>query len=863
MKPTKSSEEQSTASKLEENISGQGANHSPDGNIDTVKITRLLKMLTDCNQIMVRAETEQQVMKDICRCIVHQGDYVHAWIGFFDPQDSKKPGTVIEYGQLKPQKKSPLFQVIDYLLKNRDTIRDSFQLQQCFSEQYIPEKHPQKKLRKEADKLGYYSFIALPLMEEAKYSGILAIFSPRPDDFGKEESKTFMDLARDLSSGITSLRTKDKLKKTQKALIESQNMLQLVMDTIPIRLFWKDTNYNYLGCNKPFALDAGLNSPEEIVGKNDFELSWKETAPLYRSDDREIIEKKISKINYEEPQVRVDGTRLWLRTSKSPLRNQEGEIIGLFGSYEDITERKRAEEALWESERRYKMATTAGSVGVWDLKPKTGEMYIDPILKALLGFDDNEMENSWNEWIKHVYPGDLTAFNARTDDYLQGKSPYFDLTYRMVHRDGSIKWFNIRGTVLQDMEGKPYRMVGTQIDVTKQMEAELDKEDMRSQLLQAQKMEAVGTLAGGMAHDFNNLLTTIKGYTDLTVMEMGDTPSLMRNLKQIQKAVSRASNLTNQLLLFSRKHLIEQSSININETITNILALLTRLIGEDIQIATDLSTEIWKIWADEGNIEQVVMNLSVNSRDAMPQGGQIMIRTRNVSLDETKCKRIPESRPGDFVQLTFSDTGTGMTEGVLKHIFEPFFTTKEMGKGTGLGLSVVFGIISQHNGWINVDSKVSKGTTFEIYIPASFAKPVRPPEEKRSLRDYRGKGETILLVEDEEGIREFICQFLSDNGYNVFCASNAEEAGKYFRKARGKVKLILTDVVLPDQSGLDLVEKLRGENPDLAVIVTSGYTGDKTNWSKIQKKGYRFLKKPFAVHELLNAVHTQINLGKY
>jgi PAS domain S-box-containing protein len=506
------------------------------------------------------------------------------------------------------------------------------------------------------------------------------------------------------------------------------------------------------------------------------------------------------------------------------------------------------------------MATNAASVGVWDLNFRTREMYIDPILKTLLGYEDHEIPNHLDEWEKKIHPEDLNKVTQQTRAYIQGMVPKFEMNYRMYHRDGSIRWFNVRGTVIKDGKNNAVRMVGTNSDITMQMELEGERENMRAQLLQAQKMEAVGTLAGGMAHDFNNLLTTIKGYSDISLANLDENNPLYKNIKQIQKSVTRASTLTNQLLLFSRKQLMLPNAININETINNMLMLLDRVIGENIQIRTDLLSDIWKIWADEGNIEQVIMNLAVNARDAMPDGGVIKIKTENVIIKKDDAYNIPESRPGQFVHLSFSDSGIGMSDEVMKHIFEPFFTTKEVGKGTGLGLSVIYGIISQHKGWLTVESQERKGSTFHMYIPASFSKPEVEPENEKIRESLNGEGETILLVEDEEGIREFLVDLLEDRGYKVVARTTVKDALLCFKKNKKDIQLVLTDVVLPDRSGLQLVEAVKKQKPDIHIILTSGYTGEKSNLNTIIKKGYRFLKKPFTVSDLLAGIARE--LGK-
>ncbi|MBN2366237.1 MAG: response regulator, partial [Calditrichaeota bacterium] len=279
----------------------------------------------------------------------------------------------------------------------------------------------------------------------------------------------------------------------------------------------------------------------------------------------------------------------------------------------------------------------------------------------------------------------------------------------------------------------------------------------------------------------------------------------------------------------------------------------------DIEIKTDLNNKLWKIWADEGNIEQVIMNLAVNARDAMPKGGSITLYTDNIILRESDVRNIPKSRPGKFVVFNFSDTGEGMSEEIVNHIFELFFTTKEVGKGTGLGLSVIYGIISQHEGWINVDSKQKEGTTFTIYFPATFKEAGEATAEKLSLQDFHGNGEVILLVEDDSEIRDFIVQALNNNGYRVYAVSNYSEALRVYDQQKEDIRLIFSDVVLPDRNGLELIEELLCKDSHLSVILSSGYTGEKSNWERIYEKGYRFLKKPFSIAELMHSVFLALN----
>ena len=369
-------------------------------------------------------------------------------------------------------------------------------------------------------------------------------------------------------------------------------------------------------------------------------------------------------------------------------------------------------------------------------------------------------------------------------------------------------------------------------------------------------MESVGTLAGGIAHDFNNLLTAIKGYADLSKASIDKGNPLYNDLNEITKAADRAADLTKQMLLFSRKQPMTPINLSLNRIVENSSKMLKRLIGEDIKIETDLKSDLWNTNADESKMEQVIMNLAVNARDAMPRGGILTVKTENVTLNEDYSTGIYEARPGRFVKLSIQDNGIGMNKEVVQRIFEPFFTTKGVGKGTGLGMSVVYGIVKQHNGWINVYSEPDKGTILKIYLPVSSDSDKKEPaaKEKDEIKDIRGHGERILIVEDNEGIIQYTSRVLSKNGYVVFLARNVKEALEIFEKEKGNINLIVSDVVLPDKTGTELVAQLISYNRKLKVIFSSGYLDDKSQWEMIHNKGYKFLQKPFELNELLVAV---------
>jgi len=376
---------------------------------------------------------------------------------------------------------------------------------------------------------------------------------------------------------------------------------------------------------------------------------------------------------------------------------------------------------------------------------------------------------------------------------------------------------------------------------------------LAAQLLQAQKMEAVGKLAGGVAHDFNNILTAIIGYLEMALMTLGQENKEAADLREALAASHRAAGLVRQLLLFSRRQPMDFVALDLNREIDELLKMLRRIIGENVELVTELAGDCWKIRGDAANIDQVIMNLAVNARDAMEEGGgTLIIRTENRVIDDQYVSHNPEASPGRFVCLSVSDTGVGMSREVRERIFEPFFSTKEMGKGTGLGLAVVYGIVKSHSGWINVYSEQGKGTTFRVYFPAlteEASATAKAGAEESPLP--QGKGERLLVVEDDEAIRKLAVTALSLNGYEVRQAASAEDA---LAGGTADLDLVISDVVLPRMDGLTLVEELRKRRPGLVAILCSGYADQQRFWPVIRDRGYPYLEKPFTIRELLGKV---------
>jgi two-component system, cell cycle sensor histidine kinase and response regulator CckA len=416
--------------------------------------------------------------------------------------------------------------------------------------------------------------------------------------------------------------------------------------------------------------------------------------------------------------------------------------------------------------------------------------------------------------------------------------------------DGRFYTLMTKIRLLTDKSGNK-QIVGTIRDIT-------EHKRLQAQFAQSQKMEAIGVLAGGIAHDFNNLLTVIKGYAELLLEEIHPDDPMRQDLKHIETAGQHGASLISQLLAFSRKQILQPEVINLNQIIMELCTMLRRVIGEDIKLETMADAELGLINADPGSIQQIVMNLAVNARDAMPKGGKLTIETANANLDNAYFQGHPVVKPGPYVMLTISDNGIGMDTDTQNHLFEPFFTTKVQGKGTGLGLSTVYGIVRQSNGFISVHSEIGKGTTFKIYFPRTESDALRL-ESESALESKIGGAETVLVVEDERAVRSLASRILQCRGYNVIEASDGNEALQMAREFAGGIDLLLTDVVMPGMNGKELVSQMKEIRPGIKSLFISGYTNDAIVNHGILDPDVNFLQKPFTVEDLMRKVHETIN----
>ncbi len=900
-------------------------------------------------------------------------------------------------------------------------------------------------------------------------------------------------------------------KRAEEALLDSRQMLRSVLDNIPQRVFWKDRNSVYVGCNKPFVLDCGYDDPSELVGKTSYGTASAAIADLYSADDREVMESGRPKINYEEPQIRQDGSRAWLMTSKSPMYDRDDRVIGVLGTYADISERKlmeeeirqtnaylenifenspdsitfvdkrgrfirwnkmaedlygytfeemkgkpafdlyadkdklkkmlvslrregsvkkwemrmkrkdgsivpfeisigllkdnkneilgsvgvardlsgikealaalrasneqlnqeiierkRSEKAFKESEERYRILFEGSSHGILAADIETKRfVFANPSICHMLGYTENELLALG---VEDIHPKDslklvlsqlesqlklssslpclrkdggvFFADIAGTFTTIHGRKLavgfYSDVTERKLAEDAlreseerfsrffraspvgtsitrlsdgqfadindaflgllgytreevigqnalelgiwvnpekrrrMVKILKEQGSIhnvvselhrksgeiilvlsfveLIEIAGEQY-VLSLAYDITERKKAQEEKEKLEAQLFQAQKMESVGRLAGGVAHDFNNMLGVIIGRAEMALQQEASTGKLKHHLDEILKAGMRSADLTRQLLAFARRQTAAPKTLDLNDTISGMLKMLRRLIGEDIDLLWAPELDLWKVKIDPSQVDQILANLAVNARDAISGVGAVTMRTDNVVIDDSNRAEVPELIAGQYVLLTVSDTGTGMSRDVRENIFEPFFTTKELGKGTGLGLSTVYGIVKQNDGFIYVESELGKGTTFKIYLPRCEAETAKVHSEEAAGLRPTGT-ETILLVEDDEAMLDLSKMILENLGYTVLGARTPGHAIRFVEEYTGDIDLLITDVVMPEMNGRELAEKLKAVSPELKCLYMSGYTAEVITHRGILDEGVGFIQKPFGSDDL-------------
>ena len=751
-------------------------------------------------------------------------------------------------------------------------------------------------------------------------------------------------------------------KHAEEQLYRSRQMLQLVLDNIPQRVFWKDHNFRYVGCNRPFAMDAGLGDPSEIRGRTDFDLSWKALAPIYRADDADVMESNTSRMNYEEPLPGQGGSTLWLKTSKVPMHDQEGSVIGVLGTYEDITDRKRAQEELMLEKTRFQQLYENVTLAIVMLDENDCILEVNPAFTKIFQYTSEEIRGHRindilvppeyaeqgmslsaearrgrpveSEGLRRRKDGSLahvqiygvpivadgvaigifgiyedTSERRRAEEKMREQATLLDVSrdaIGVLDLEGNVLYWNkgaealygyrtdemlntkavslytpdsllvwkeafervlatgewsgeirnatragkdvtvqSRWTLVRDSTEKPKSILVVSTDVT-------EKKKLEAQFHHAQRLETIGTLAGGIAHDLNNVLAPI--LMSIELLQLKATDERTKNLiRTIESSAKRGSDIVKQVLTFARSVEGERILLQPKHLIRDMERIAVETFPKSIEIRCDISKNLWTIEGDATQLHQVLLNLCINARDAMPQGGTLEMHAENVVLTDDDVHVHLNAHPGQYVLMSVRDTGIGIPPDVMDKIFDPFFTTKEVGKGTGLGLSTALGIIEGHKGFISVSSDWGKGSEFKVFIPAFGDVPVESGHDAPAELP-RGHGEHILIVDDESPIREILRDSLEMQGYSVFEAKDGMEAAVVFEKHRAEIQLVVTDMMMPTMDGAAVIRLLRRMSPGIRIIVVSGMAEEQQLSEGLKKNIQGFLQKPFRAERLLRTI---------
>jgi PAS domain S-box-containing protein len=556
-----------------------------------------------------------------------------------------------------------------------------------------------------------------------------------------------------------------------------------------------------------------------------------------------------------------NGSLIDVSISTAPIHDKESSLTAIMSVIEDVTQRKRAEAALVKSKERLNFALHMSKTGGWEMDLEDHTVYRTLEYDRIFGYES--LLPSWTSkmFMDHVFPEDRLKVRNSFEKAITTKT---DWTFecRIQRMDGEIRWIWAAGCHIPDHKSQMKRMAGIVQDITDRKKAEEEKDKLNAQLIQAKKMESVGRLAGGVAHDFNNMLGVILGYTELALEDPTLGDGLRADLEEIRASATRSADITRQLLAFSRQQTISPKQLDLNETVESMLKMLRRLIGEDIDLSWHPGLNLWPILMDPTQLDQVLVNLCVNARDAITNVGRISIETDIKTFDKSYCKDHAGFVPGDFVLLSISDDGCGMDKTIQERIFEPFFTTKEMGQGTGLGLATVYGIIKQNNGFINLYSEPNQGTIFRLYLPRYEEALIDQAKEKKvEMVDERGD-ETILLVEDEEKILKMVTMMLERLGYKVLTANTPGDAIKLAIDHVGEIRLLMTDVVMPGMNGRELSEEIQTVSPEIRVLFMSGYTANVIANRGVLYDGVNFIQKPFSKKDLATKIREALDKTK-
>jgi len=818
-------------------------------------LNRELRAISNCNQTLMRAVDEQTLLNDICHIVCDEAGYRMAWVGYAEHDEAKAIRPVAWAGAED-----------GYLAQAHLTWADTergcgpagtaIRTAVAACVQDFAKDPRGSPWRDNALLRGYRSCVSLPLMgEDAKPFGVLTIYSTAPNAFTRDELRLLDELAGDLAFGIVALRTRAERRWMEESLAKREREFRALAENSPDVIVRYDRECRRVYVNPAYERANHLSS-REVLGTRPVELST-ELAPMAAPFTQRLKEVLSTGVATQiDLQWTKDGQENCWFVRAIPELDTNGGVASVLTIWTDITSRKRLENALRESEQKFRSLAENSPENIFRYDQQCRAIYANHQIKTILAGSDESflgktpLERSPNGHFEGGV-GEVENFQATLQRVIS-TGDMADVEMHVPDASGALRTHSVRFTAERDQEGHIVGALAFGRDIT-------EKNRLEEQLRQSQKMEAVGQLAGGVAHDFNNILTAIIGFSNLAKMKMKPDDPQQPLIDHILASSDRAAHLTHSLLAFSRKQVLLPKPVELNGLVQGVEKLLARLIGEDIELSVKLAGQGLIVMADAGQIEQVLMNLATNARDAMPRGGTLAITTEAVTLGKDFVGAHGYGRAGKYVLITVSDTGTGMDEVTRGKIFEPFFTTKEQGKGTGLGLSIVYGIVKQHDGFINVYSEPGKGTAFRIYLPVIDK--AAAEEHQDAAPPPSGGAETILLAEDDQDVRALTSAILRDHGYHVIEAVDGVDAVEKHRAHAKEVDLVILDVIMPRMSGRDAYDAMKTESQGLRALFLSGYTADFLNSKGFFEEGSLFLAKPMSPVELLTKVRGILDGG--
>ena len=663
-----------------------------------------------------------------------------------------------------------------------------------------------------------------------------------------------------LAGFVASFRDVSDRTRAEQALRESEERYRSLVESALDTIFTADASGRFLYVNAAAAATLGL-TPEKVEGRTVDELFPPHVAERYRDGIRQVIETGQT-ISTEELSE-VGGQLRWFSTIVQPMRDDAGHIVAAQAIVRDITTRKLAEERL-------NQAIRVADIGFFDHDHLKGERYWSPELRRIAGLDVDAAppphpSTDGADSVLWIHPEDRALIVAAVQRAHAPQSDgFYDVEYRFIRPDGELRWLKVRSQTFFRGEGEarhPVRTVGGALDITDLKTAEADRIRLQDQLVQSQKMESVGRLAGGVAHDFNNMLSVITGHVELALHATAAGDPVREDLEAIRAAAHRAAGLTRQLLAFARRQVMAPKVLDLNAAVTAALGMLRRLIGENIELIWLPSADAGRVRVDPSQLDQVLTNLAANARDAIDGVGRVTVRTGLATLGASERLRHENIVPGPHAMLEVTDTGRGMGSETVAHIFEPFFTTKPVGQGTGLGLATVYGIVKQNDGGVEVDSELGRGTTVRIFLPSVEAGVMGATTDMAAGSQQSGH-ETVLLVEDESAVLRLSKIVLERFGYKVLTAGTPSEAIHLFQTHEGRVHLLVTDVVMPEMNGRELAARLRETRPELRALFVSGYSASALAPRGVLDEGVHFLQKPFSLEDLASSVREALDAAR-